>query len=54
MAVLSFSLMTPSASAIDPIDVTGKVVASEGVRLTDKGALNTALKVAKLQCFQPL
>lgn len=47
MAVLRFSLMTPSSSAIDSIDATGKVVASEGVRLTDKEALNVALKVAK-------
>lgn len=43
MAALSFSLMAPSASAIDPAEAAGQVVASEG----GKAALNSALKVAR-------
>ena len=37
MAALSFSLMAPSASAIDPAEAAGQVVASEG----GKAALNS-------------
>lgn len=47
MAVLSFSLMAPSASAIDPAEAAGQVVASEGGRAAAKVALNSALKVAR-------
>ena len=47
VGILTFSLMTPSASAVDPVDAAGQVVASEGGRLAAKEALNAALKVAK-------
>lgn len=47
MAALSFSLMVPSASAIDPAEAAGQVVASEGGRVAAKAALNSALKVAR-------
>ena len=47
MAALSFSLMVPSAAAIDPAEAAGQVVASEGGRAAAKAALNSALKVAR-------
>ena len=47
VAALTFSLMTSSASAVDPVDAAGQVVASEGGRIATKEALNTALKFAK-------
>ena len=48
ITALTFTLITPSiASAVDPVDAAGQVVASEGGRLAAKQALNTALKVAK-------
>lgn len=47
MAALSFSLMAPSASAIDPGEAAGQVVASEGGRAAAKAAMDSALKVAR-------
>ena len=44
---VGMGILTPSASAVDPVDAAGQVVASEGSRLAAKEALNTVLKVAK-------
>ena len=47
VTALTFSLIIPSASAVDPVDTAGQVVASRGSRVAAKAALNSALKVAK-------
>ena len=39
--------MVPSASAVDPAQAAGQVVASEGGRAAAKAAINSALKVVK-------
>lgn len=43
MAALSFTLMTSSATAIDPVKAAGQVGATEGGRITAKEVLNAAL-----------
>ena len=48
VTALTFSLIIPSASAVDPVDTAGQVVASRGSRVAAKAALNSALKVANL------
>ena len=42
MAALTFSLMTPAAQAVDPVEATGQVIASEGGRSVTKEALKIA------------
>lgn len=43
LAILSFTLMSPPALAIDPVEAANECVASEG----GKEALNAALKIAR-------
>lgn len=47
MALVTVSLMTSPALAIDPADAAGQVIGSEGGRLAAKEAINGALKFAK-------
>jgi hypothetical protein len=47
MAIISVSLMTYPALAVDPAEVAGQVIGAEGGAIGAKEALNTALKMAK-------
>lgn len=47
MALITVSLMTYPALAVDPAEAAGQVLGSEGGRLAAKEAVNGALKFAK-------
>jgi hypothetical protein len=47
MAIISVSLMTSPASAIDPAEAAGQVIGAEGGSKAAKEALNTGLRMAK-------